>query len=140
MPGQQHGNGSANSGQNNSQPKKAASTDLIPTPLDLRSRAETSFMRGRPPPDIESNFEQVLQDAHEHHKIPGQHTASRAKSGPATPSSPLPRLYTVAEAAKILRLSIRSVRRMIGQQKLAAIHIGRAVRIREEALRKLIDG
>jgi excisionase family DNA binding protein len=48
-------------------------------------------------------------------------------------------LYTVPEAAAVLRVSTRMVRRLIAQQKIATIHIGRAVRIREEALRALIE-
>ena len=55
-------------------------------------------------------------------------------------SGRIPWLYTVPEAADVLRLSIRTVRRLIAQQKIPTIHIGRAIRIREEALRALIEG
>jgi len=40
----------------------------------------------------------------------------------------------------VLRLSVRTVRRLIAQQKIRTIHIGRAVRVRQEALRAFIEG
>jgi excisionase family DNA binding protein len=50
----------------------------------------------------------------------------------------LDRLLTAADAAEILNVSLRSVRRLIKSQKLPVVRIGRAVRIRPEALATLI--
>jgi excisionase family DNA binding protein len=55
-------------------------------------------------------------------------------------SSPFPRVFTVTEAAAMLKLSVRSIRRLIGDGKLDVTRIGRAIRIREEILRALIEG
>jgi excisionase family DNA binding protein len=52
---------------------------------------------------------------------------------------PIPRFYTVSEVAAIFRLSIRSVRRLIADQKLSTVRIGRAIRVPEEAVRALIE-
>ena len=49
-------------------------------------------------------------------------------------------LLTAAEAAVTLNLSVRSVRRLIADKRLPIVRIGRAVRIRPEALAALIDG
>jgi excisionase family DNA binding protein len=49
-------------------------------------------------------------------------------------------MLTAAEAARVLNLSLRSVRRLIKDKKLPAIRIGRPVRIRPEALSALING
>ena len=49
-------------------------------------------------------------------------------------------MLTAAEAARVLNLSLRSVRRLIKEKKLPAIRIGRLVRIRREALAALING
>jgi len=67
-------------------------------------------------------------------------SASDGKPRRGVASGPIPWLYTVPEAADVLRLSVRTVRRLIAQQKIPTIHIGRAVRIREEALRAFIEG
>ena len=67
-------------------------------------------------------------------------SASNGKPRRGVASGRMPWLYTVTEAAAVLRLSVRTVRRLIAEQKIATIHIGRAVRIREEALRALIEG
>ena len=49
-------------------------------------------------------------------------------------------MFTAAEAARVLNLSLRSVRRLIKEKKLPAIRIDRLVRIRPEALAALING
>ena len=49
-------------------------------------------------------------------------------------------MLTAAEAARVLNLSLRSVRRRIKEKKLPAIRVGRLVRIRPEALAALING
>lgn len=59
-------------------------------------------------------------------------------------SSPLPnwlprRLVTVPEAAELLQVSVRQVRRLIADGQLPATHLGRTVRLRPEALAALID-
>ena len=48
-------------------------------------------------------------------------------------------LLTVSEVAKILRLSVRSVRRLIAENQLWVIRVGRAVRVRPEDVRAFID-
>jgi excisionase family DNA binding protein len=48
-------------------------------------------------------------------------------------------LLTVSEVAKILRLSVRSVRRLIAENQLRVFRIGRAVRIWPEDLRAFLD-
>ena len=68
-----------------------------------------------------------------------QNGGGQVRDVPAV-AEPIPWLYTVPEAAAVLRLSVRTVRRLIAQQKIPTIHIGRAVRIREEALRAFIEG
>ena len=67
-------------------------------------------------------------------------SASSGKPRCGVASGPIPWLYTVPEAADVLRLSVRTVRRLIAQQKIPRMQIGRAVRIREEALRAFIEG
>jgi excisionase family DNA binding protein len=47
-------------------------------------------------------------------------------------------LLTAAEVAEQLHMSLRSVRRMIRDGRLPIARFGRAVRIRPEALEKLI--
>jgi len=58
----------------------------------------------------------------------------------AFPRSPRARLLTAAEVAEILRISLRSVRRLIKDGKLPIVRIGRLVRIQPEALAAFIDG
>ena len=54
---------------------------------------------------------------------------------------PLPkRLANAKEVADQLNVSVRTVRRLIAQKKLATIRIGRAVRILPESLARLIAG
>ena len=52
----------------------------------------------------------------------------------------VPRLYTVAEVAAVLNVSIRTVRRLIADRKLDTVRIGRVVRIRQDTLIELIEG
>jgi excisionase family DNA binding protein len=51
----------------------------------------------------------------------------------------LPSLLTVPEAAAALRLSTRTVRRMLKSGSLASVTIGRSVRIRSTDLASLIS-
>lgn len=59
-------------------------------------------------------------------------------------SDPRPRgkfrrpLLTVAESAEILNVSPRTVRRLIKNQKLPVVRVGRSVRVRPEDIEKLI--
>ena len=48
-------------------------------------------------------------------------------------------LLTAAEVAKILRLSVRSVRRLIAENELHVVRVGRSVRVRPEDLRSFLD-
>lgn len=45
-----------------------------------------------------------------------------------------PVLYTMSEVAEILKVSVRTVKRMIKRGDIKAIKIGGTVRIRKEAL------
>jgi excisionase family DNA binding protein len=49
-------------------------------------------------------------------------------------------LLTVHEAAAILKVNPRTMWRLIKDERLAVIHVGRLVRIRREALAALIRG
>ena len=51
-----------------------------------------------------------------------------------------PHLLSASEVAEILRLSPRTVRRMIDDGRLSVVRFCRAVRIRPEALTALIEG
>ena len=96
-------------------------------------------MRRRARPGFELDLTETLR-RHEDHNHPRKRaSATNGKPRRGVPSGPIPRLFTVPEAAAILRVSTRMVRRLIAQNKIAKIHIGRAVRIREEALRALIE-
>lgn len=62
---------------------------------------------------------------------------------PAEPPSGLapwirPRLHTVEEAAEVLRLSERQLRRLIAGGRLRSCRIGRAVRVLPEAIAELV--
>ena len=97
-------------------------------------------MRPRTHPRFETDLRDGPQGARADHVRP----LEEALAEPANPKSGLahqsiPRLFTVKEAAAILRLSVRSVRRLIADQKLATIRIGRAVRVREDVLIALIN-
>jgi excisionase family DNA binding protein len=61
-------------------------------------------------------------------------------SGPKLPRTSRRSLLTADEVAEILNVSTRSVRRLIKDGKLPIVRVGRAVRIRPEALETLIDG
>jgi excisionase family DNA binding protein len=50
------------------------------------------------------------------------------------------RLLTAAETAEILNVSLRSVRRLIKENKLPIVRVGHSVRVRPEALAALIGG
>ena len=57
------------------------------------------------------------------------------------PSLELPeRLPNAKEAADQLNVSVRTIRRLIAQKKLATTRIGRAVRILPKSLARLIAG
>lgn len=49
------------------------------------------------------------------------------------------RLATVPEAAELLQVSVRQLRRLIADGRLPAARVGRAVRLRPEALAALLD-
>jgi excisionase family DNA binding protein len=65
---------------------------------------------------------------------------SASAPGPTVPAHLPARLLTAAETAEILNVSLRTVRRLIAQKKLAIVRVGHAVRIRPEALAALIGG
>jgi excisionase family DNA binding protein len=48
-------------------------------------------------------------------------------------------LLTAQEVADRLNVSLRTVRRLIAQKKLAIVRIGKAVRVRPEAVAAFID-
>jgi excisionase family DNA binding protein len=50
-----------------------------------------------------------------------------------------PKLLTAQEVADQLDVSLRTVRRLIAQKKLAIVHIGAAVRIKPETVAAFID-
>jgi len=50
------------------------------------------------------------------------------------------RLLTAQNAADRLQVSVRTIHRAIATGKLRAIHIGRSVRISEEALQAFLTG
>lgn len=54
-------------------------------------------------------------------------------------SAPQPLTYTMAETAQALRVSKRTIARMIASGKLQAICIGRLVRVPAASLRQLVD-
>ena len=98
-------------------------------------------MRRRARPGFELDLTEAIQSTHEDHNRPREQPSTPNEKGwHEVASRPVPRLYTVPEAAGVLRSSVRTVRRLIAEQKIAAIRIGRAVRICEEALRTLIEG
>jgi excisionase family DNA binding protein len=49
------------------------------------------------------------------------------------------RLVTVPEAAELLQVSVRQIRRLIADGRLPATRVGRTVRLRPEALAALLD-
>jgi excisionase family DNA binding protein len=48
-------------------------------------------------------------------------------------------LLTVQETAKLLKLSPITIRRYIGSGRLPAVRIGRAIRVRREAVEELLE-
>lgn len=66
--------------------------------------------------------------------------ASSDQTPSGLPAWIAPRLHSVNEAAKILHMSARQVHRLIADGRLPACHIGRAVRVRPEALAALMTG
>jgi excisionase family DNA binding protein len=60
-------------------------------------------------------------------------------SGPTPPRTARAPLLTAAEVAEILHISLRSVRRLVAEGKLPIVRIGRAVRVRPEALEAMIE-
>jgi excisionase family DNA binding protein len=48
-------------------------------------------------------------------------------------------LLTVEDVAARLQLSVRSIRRLIAENKLCVIRIGRSVRVRPEDLTSFVD-
>ena len=55
-------------------------------------------------------------------------------------SAPLLPLMTIGEAATILRVARRTIRRMIKRGELHAVRIGRSVRIRRQDIERIILG
>ena len=55
-------------------------------------------------------------------------------------SPPLLPLMTIGEAATILRVARRTIRRMIKRGELHAVRIGRSVRIRRQDIERIILG
>jgi excisionase family DNA binding protein len=51
-----------------------------------------------------------------------------------------PPLFTVKVTVAMLRLSVRSVRRMIADQHLPVVRFGRAIRIRSSTVAAFIEG
>lgn len=58
----------------------------------------------------------------------------RAGSGNLSTSSLPPRLLTVNQVAELLNLSRSFVRRLIGERRIPALRIGRAIRVPSEQL------
>ena len=58
---------------------------------------------------------------------------------PALPDWIPNRLLTVEEVAALVHLSVRHIRRLTADGRLPTIHFGRAVRIRPEAVLRLVD-
>ena len=61
-------------------------------------------------------------------------------SSPKLPRTLPAALLTAAEVAEILNISLRSVRRLIADERLSVVRLGRAVRIRPKTLQSLIEG
>jgi len=56
------------------------------------------------------------------------------------PAAQLEPLLTVDDVAKVLRLSLRTIRRLIAEGKLPVVRIGRAIRIRPQAVEAFLEG
>ena len=83
-------------------------------------------------PDVK----QRVQD--EHHTRRAKSGIPRAKPELVAPLPSFPQLLTVPEVAKILRLSPRTVWRLIRDERLPAVRIGRSVRVHPDAVAALI--
>jgi excisionase family DNA binding protein len=57
----------------------------------------------------------------------------------APPNNPIGTLYTTEEVASILKQNVRTVQRLIKDKKLPAYRIGRAYKIKEADLMKLLE-
>ena len=56
----------------------------------------------------------------------------------AGPPAPLPILLTVSDVAEVLKVSTRTVRRLIKSGALASVTVGRSVRVHAEDLAALM--
>lgn len=67
--------------------------------------------------------------------------ANRAATNPGVPMAPKPRqLVTLCEAAEILAVSVKTVRRYIAAGDLDAVRLGRrTIRVRVDSLGELIE-
>ncbi len=54
------------------------------------------------------------------------------------PETPISRLLTIAEAAERLRVNVKTVRRWISAEQLAAYRVGRQWRITEDQLTQFL--
>jgi len=74
--------------------------------------------------------------------LPPQVAPDRAVSGTSSPppTNSLRPLLTVGDVAGILNLHPRSIRRLIADGRLPVVRVGRAVRVRPEAVEDLIAG
>jgi excisionase family DNA binding protein len=76
-------------------------------------------------------------------KKPSPRSRTAPVSGPSDAeriqTMPVLQLMTATEVAGVLRISVRTVRRMIASGKLPAIAIGRAIRIDPRAVSALIE-
>ncbi len=59
-------------------------------------------------------------------------------SGPKSPHTSIEPLLTAREVARILKVSCRTVWRLIRDERLPAVRIGRAVRVHPDAVAALI--
>jgi excisionase family DNA binding protein len=69
-------------------------------------------------------------------KAPEKARAARAETN--EPSIETLNFFTIADVADMLRISSRSVRRLIDDHNLRAHHFGRAVRIADSDLRQFL--
>jgi excisionase family DNA binding protein len=80
----------------------------------------------------------VQPKVQDHHLLTSQSGIPSATLEPIEPSPSLVQLLTVPEVAEILKLSCRTVRRLIEDKRLRVVHIGRAVRVHPDAVTALI--
>jgi excisionase family DNA binding protein len=48
-------------------------------------------------------------------------------------------VYTVREVAELLKVSARTIERLVATQRLRAIHVGRRLRVTHESLQAYMD-